>query len=357
MKLTFNLYTPKTQWDLFLSNEAKYSSFLQSTRWARINMEIFGAIPLYLCVLEYDKPVACLMALHYPGAKTVKLTNKYSPRLEFNDGPVIFSNNVSLINTGTILLLNTIDQYCVQNKIPFITASGLSDVSRVITEPIPSEPFIDHNYNVFRWGTFIVDLHKDEDTLWMTIKRSARKSIKKARRIGVMVVQIQNLEELHSQFYQPYARFEKSFDRRVTPWHYFASTWEVDRQENYAFYVANSADGEVLGTLGMYYFNRVATEIASSISPAAYQQKIPVQDLLHWEIMLDARRKGCDYFNLAGVNPNPTSAKEHGIRQFKEKWGGRYVEYPIFRKDLHWVPRLHNWLKRQRQKFPSLYLH
>ena len=97
--------------------------------------------------------------------------------------------------------------------------------------------------------------------------------------------------------------------------------------------VVNDSD-IVLACLGMYIFNGVATEFASSISALAYEKKIPVQDILHWEMMLEAKRMGCHTFDMAGVNPSPQTPKEKGIRQFKEKWGGRYVEYNIYHKDM-----------------------
>jgi lipid II:glycine glycyltransferase (peptidoglycan interpeptide bridge formation enzyme) len=98
--------------------------------------------------------------------------------------------------------------------------------------------------------------------------------------------------------------------------------------------VVENGDKDILACLGMYVFNSVATENASSLSPLAYQNKIPAQDLLHWEMMLEAKRMGCHTFDMAGVNPNPQTPKESGIRRFKEKWGGKYVEYNIYHKDM-----------------------
>jgi lipid II:glycine glycyltransferase (peptidoglycan interpeptide bridge formation enzyme) len=82
----------------------------------------------------------------------------------------------------------------------------------------------------------------------------------------------------------------------------------------------------------MYVFNGVATETASALTAHAYSQKIPAQDLLHWEMMLEAKRMGCHTFNLAGVSPNPIDPKSEGIRRFKEKWGGTFFEYTRFER-------------------------
>ena len=110
--------------------------------------------------------------------------------------------------------------------------------------------------------------------------------------------------------------------------------WREDRDGYYHYYVAESTEGETLATLGMYVFNGVATEVASALSPKAFEHKIPAQDLLHWEMLLEAKRAGCHTFDLAGVDPSVTDHKAAGIRRFKEKWGGRYVEYSRYELEM-----------------------
>jgi len=34
-------------------------------------------------------------------------------------------------------------------------------------------------------------------------------------------------------------------------------------------------------------------------------------------------------YDISGVAPDPDSVKEEGIRRFKGKWGGEYLEYPV----------------------------
>ena len=37
-------------------------------------------------------------------------------------------------------------------------------------------------------------------------------------------------------------------------------------------------------------------------------------------------------YNMGGVNPNPTSKKEQGIKFFKSKWKGQQIPEMIFTK-------------------------
>ena len=56
------------------------------------------------------------------------------------------------------------------------------------------------------------------------------------------------------------------------------------------------------------------------------------QDLLKWRLMQWGREHGFRVYDLMGVNPHSTDPKERGIFQFKAKWGGDLVEFPVFSK-------------------------
>jgi lipid II:glycine glycyltransferase (peptidoglycan interpeptide bridge formation enzyme) len=181
-----------------------------------------------------------------------------------------------------------------------------------------------------RWGTFLTDLTRDETSLWASIDHSGRKCVKKARTMGATVVRMNSFEDYVTRFYGPYCAVEIAAGRSPNPVSVSEAMWREDTERYYRYYIVASAEGETLATLGMYLFNSVATETASALTPLAYSQKIPAQDLLHWELMLEAKRSGCHTFDLAGVSPDPTDAKSEGIRRFKQKWGGVYSEYSRF---------------------------
>jgi lipid II:glycine glycyltransferase (peptidoglycan interpeptide bridge formation enzyme) len=52
-------------------------------------------------------------------------------------------------------------------------------------------------------------------------------------------------------------------------------------------------------------------------------------------------------YDLSGVSPSPIDPKEEGIRRFKSKFGGKYVEYAIYSKIYSRTKdKLVRWLKR-----------
>ena len=133
-------------------------------------------------------------------------------------------------------------------------------------------------------------------------------------------------------FYKTYKASEEYHGRQCNP--FSKIPYEEDRNGYYHYFIAESINGSTLATLGMYIFNGVATEIMSTLAPEALKLKVPAQDILHWEMMLEAKHLGCLTFDLAGINTNPQTPKEIGIRRFKEKWGGEYVEYYTYKKEM-----------------------
>ena len=110
--------------------------------------------------------------------------------------------------------------------------------------------------------------------------------------------------------------------------------WGIGYKKYYQFFVAKDQKGSVLATLGTYRFKGVATEIMSHRSKGSFDNNLPAQDLLHWEIIKYHKSLGDHWFNLAGYSPNPNTPKEEGIRNFKKKWGGQEIPVHTYILDL-----------------------
>lgn len=182
--------------------------------------------------------------------------------------------------------------------------------------------FINFEFQHHLWKTLVIDLKPSEDELFKALHHAARKGIKKAQQVGVYIYRCESFEDYYTEFLVPYLNSTK---RSIKEKMFYQGGWELDKDKCYSFWVAKNQQNQLFGFLGSYRHDGVATEIMSALTPLAWEQKIPVQDLLHWEIIKYHKNRGDLYFDLAGFNPNPTSEKEKNIKRFKEKWGG--VEY------------------------------
>jgi hypothetical protein len=285
-------------------------SFTQTSTWASMNRYYNGLEPVYLdapgvfCWFGYDKKHSTLTS---------------------HGGPVI-QENLTLETTHDFLnLLLKFSQNKAIKEVHFRALEPFSQASINF-----KDIFEKYGFQRQAWQTLIIDLSPPEEALFMNLEHSARKGIKKAISLGVQVESCDSFEEYHANYLVPYL---STTNREYRGEAFYKEGWELDTDNIYKYWVARSAEGELLGFLGTYSYDGVATEIASALTPLAFEKKIPVQDLLHWEIIKYHKNKGDHYFDLAGIHPNPTTTKEQNIRKFKEKWGGTLYDVPTYSLD------------------------
>jgi len=322
-------HSAPSYWDDLLFKAEKETNICQSIYWANVLQRLEGAKPYFITVSDHSGTILSLCLIIKRPLKIHRSPKSYLWNLECIDGPVILEEGYAREVTDILL------KEVLQLKRFFSTLNITIIPSRTSKYAFDKEIALIYKnlgFSVETWASYLLDLNKTEDELFSNTKHSARKCIKKCHRMGIKVEKIKNIEELKNIFWKYRSKFEKEFKRPVRVFSPVA--WEEDKNKRYHYFITKSSDNRILAVLGMYIFNGIATEIASSISLYAYQKKIPAQDLLHWEMILAAKRLGCRIFDLAGINPNPKDSKEEGIRRFKEKWGGRYTEYYVYKKDL-----------------------
>lgn len=328
---------PPPDWDARLQSVGQAAGLLQSTYWGSLMPALGRGVPLYLEVRSDGTVVAQLLAIHLPSWPTgggvrgglLHLAGLGGGRVEFSDGPVFLDE--SLAQVAQEALIQRLAEYADEKHVGFIRANGFSPAATRVGDVVLAASFTAGGYVASPWATYLVDLSADEDALFMSIEHAARKGAKKAAREGVRVERLVDWEGYHDRFLVPYMRWSGAKDSGKLSVLTAKTIWDhPGHHDYYRYYVAIHPDGTPLAVLGMYLFGSVATEITSGVAPEAIERKIPAQDLLHWEMFLEAKREGCHTFNLAGVSPAPATAKEENIRRFKKKWGGRYVEYSVY---------------------------
>lgn len=311
-------------WDTVLNAAGCETNFLQSTFWAHLICTLDEAIPHYFRVIEDSNVLAQALFLQrwpYDRVNRCKLAN--DSFLECYDGPVIIRNEQTEEIVRHILEAASSLAKSTSATSTTIVFSHTSNLSNSLTL---KHQFSKYKYTAKQWGTLLVDIAPPIDTIFMNISHAARKCIKKCWRLGITIDRIESYNDFHTTFMPNYNAIEKSCGR--APAHCTLASPD-DWSNYYRFFLARSGSA-VLGGLGMFFFNGVATEVQSTMSLEAFEQKVPVQDLLHWELILEAKRLGCHTLDLAGFNPNPTDEKEAGIARFKTKWGGKTIVYSIF---------------------------
>lgn len=340
MRVVFHQDVAPRDWDSRLFAAGPAAGLCQTTFWARVIERVDHARPVFVEVQsdESTQPVLSLLMFRKQSWDrhrrrrdfVTAISTGWSRWLEWIDGPVVYSSNDYDVLGAFDLLLKRVCEQARSDRLSGVRALGMPHASPWAADRRLQPIFSNRGFLPARWGTYLSDLTRDESTLWKSIDHGARKSVNKARAMGARVVRVTSFSEYATRFDGPYRAVEIAQGRTPNPISVAEVMWDEDQDGYYRYYIATSAEGETLGTLGMYVFNGVATETSSSLAASAYLQKIPAQDLLHWEMMLEAKRAGCHTFDLAGVSPSPADSKAEGIRRFKQKWGGVYSEYDRF---------------------------
>lgn len=349
MRINLTNETTLEKWNEKLKGASTEANLCQSGYWARVLNQIDHSKPMLIEVTDDERLIAGLLFFYrLPSSRDLSqraasfkqlITGQYRGCIEWIDGPVFFTDDDSEIKNAVNLMLNTINTKARDLKVNRIQSHGFPHSSRFAKDNSIAQIFKHYDYQVSTRATYLVDLNRDEDLLFKELDHAARKNIKKSSRMDVSVHKVTSFEDL-KLFYESYKSFEEANSRPVNPFRVAQIMWEEDHSQYYHYYLVKLPDNIVVATLGMYTLNGVATEIASSLSPLAYELKLPAQDILHWHLLLEAKKMGCHTFDLAGVSPKPDNPKEEGIRRFKSKWGGEYVEYYSYECIIGTIPKM-----------------
>lgn len=228
-----------------------------------------------------------------------------------------------------------------------ITLAGYADA----LDPGLADLMRERGYEATPAATFLVDLALPEDELMKASHRSVRKNLRRCAREGVQVERV-----MAAEGWREFALLRRAnhrslglpvpFKRRTLLHNKLLNEGEKRFME---LFMARH-NGRAIAGLAVQAFNGRLTESMSVNSSYALGRRLPAQDLLRWEIMRWGKADGFHTFDLAGVAPSPQTDKEAGIKRFKAKFGGRYVEYGTYRKVFRpFAYRLLSRLKRWRE--------
>jgi serine/alanine adding enzyme len=168
---------------------------------------------------------------------------------------------------------------------------------------------------------FLVDLTPSEDELWARVSSSARRNIKKARRMGVTI----DAAADHSEAAGAYEILRDVYHRIQVPLPdrslFDASLEILGPLGNFRLLVAK-VEGRPIGVLSLllykdvvyYWYTGTLREYAGHRAG----------DLLVWQAITDGKASGCTTLDFGGAG---RPDEPYGVRDFKAKYGGQLVDF------------------------------
>lgn len=298
------------------------SNFLQSCEWAKIckvkNMHLgcYDQKNLIASALLFKRPISLTKHKNIP----------FLSYLECSDGPLLKDScNTNILGE----LLNKISRAALMNFAIQIRIN-LGPINKLNKSKDIASIFKSYDYKCRMWGTYLVNLEHSEDGLFNRINPKARNKVRKAIKKDLRFKEVHSADEFIENCIPVY---EEAGIKNISA-DQIRNSFCQEAKKSYSYFLVQDSQKRNLATAGSYFYNGIATRIASAISPVCYKEKIPAQDFLTWNALVAAQKQGCTIFDMAGVNPTPNTAKEKNIKSFKSKWGGDYTEYFLFEKNM-----------------------
>ena len=330
----------KKTWQDFLYS-VREKTFLQSWDWGEFQKKMGNKV---WRLGVYDKDDLILSSL------VVKINARRGAFLFLPHGPVIKEGKESLKEEGFKVLLNGLKKISETEKPVFIRISPVWERNRNNKEIFEHFGFRRAPIHMHPEETWELDTKLSEKDLLMGMRKTTRYLIRKGEKD-------RQLEIFQSHEIKDINVFNELYGRVVNRHHFIPFSLDYISKEFSLFDSGNHISvflgkykGEVVSSAIVVFWQGIAFyhHGASSLK----YSKIPVSYLLQWEVIKEAKRRGCNSYNFWGIAPE-SSSKNHpwaGLTLFKKGFGGhgkKYVEtQDLILSQRYWI----NWMIEKARK-------
>ena len=168
---------------------------------------------------------------------------------------------------------------------------------------------------------WVLDLVPSEEELLMGMRKTTRYEIRRAQKLGVSIEKSENpLDLVH--FHNLYV--STSERHGFVPHSGIDEEFKEFANEHKALLFLGKHNGKVLGAaIILFYGNQAIYHHSASLTSS-----IPVNYLIQWEAIKEAKKRGMNVYNFWGIaKEDKPNHPWRGLSLFKKGFGGRKVEY------------------------------
>ena len=195
----------------------------------------------------------------------------------------------------------------------------------------------------YKWATYLLNIDNTIEDIKKNMSNSLKRNIKKLEKRKYYLKDIGVSENVFNDFLNIYNEARLRANLSVN--HSLKTDLTQIKYSKNRKYFVLYIDNIPMACQGICYNENVAIEVILAISDYAHNNKIYAGDLLKWKIIEWCKEKNIKIYDFAGVAPYPKNEKESGIKAYKEKWGGKYVEYGVYSKSLSMKFRIYMLIK------------
>lgn len=178
-------------------------------------------------------------------------------------------------------------------------------------------------------NTWMLDITKSSETLMAEMSMRCRYNVRLAEKSNIEITSAENDEKMLENFYSLYTITGKRHGITFRNINYFKNLLDILSKGGYArIYNAvlkQDSEEKVLSSGIIIYSGKKAIYMFGASSNDHRNLKAP--NLLVWQMIEDAKEKGCEAFDFYGIAPNDDPKHPwSGITSFKKQFGGYQVD-------------------------------
>lgn len=291
-----------------LEDEAKHLSAFQTYSWAE-TLNSVGTEPRFVTAIDDKKPMLGLVL--FRSSLISKTFSGYEAM-----GPLLVVSHVDADAFGHFfsalkrILKRASALYFYWNPFPYLNLD-----SALLSQgflPIPS-------------ATFVVDLNPSIENLWKNLEGRARRSIKRAERSGIEVVESEKWRDW-KEFYDLYVRVCRSKGIRPRSIDLHRSVYDFLAMKGKARLFLAKYRGEIVGGI-IFLVTPHEMMGYEGVSDVRFL-KLSSNSAVHWHAISWAKEHGIKNYDFGGALWKLD--KKHylySVHLFKRQWGGKLRKY------------------------------
>lgn len=301
-------------WTAFL-RKAEEGNPWQSIEWIN-SIQNHPAIHPFLLIAEKDDEIVGGVMGSIGMGKSI---TRFFKIIKVSHGPIITNNNVGdnlqegtlrAINEGLLGKARDVGAFLVDVKSPFLWGSDIFAASGFTAE---------------RYSTpcsVIFDLTEGEETLFKGMKKSTRRSIRKAEKFGVSIEVVKTREQM-SEYYNIYLKkIQRTGANLCYPFSVFESLME-EKNKIAVFFIARYKSKAIAGKGNLLWNNNIWAWDNSSLPEYWHLNS---NRLLMWHSLKWSVENKYKNFDLYGLPCKPEGSGKHiDWYIFKTCFGGQIV--------------------------------
>ena len=179
-----------------------------------------------------------------------------------------------------------------------------------ISQPLANCVFavVPDNSKFISWGSYVVDLTVDEETIMKNIHSKHRNVIKKAKKDGVVIEVIEDIEIIYNNIKETMQRQNRAYP----------SLESLEKIKKFTTFFIAKKDDEIQGCSVVPYNQHQALYLYGGSISRPYTGSL---NLMHYEAMLYFKKNGVKQYDFMGARPNvEKGSKLEGIQRFKSRF-------------------------------------